>query len=306
MLANLVSPRCAKVSQWLPAKAGQRRYHKKRSISFRFHWSSEGNAEDADYSTLFEKVILAAKSAFKGTISANTESGFTLPPCEGGKENKITSDIPLRDCFNYDALQDKLIIPRILVNNFFHKVNPALSHNFTFGENTVDFATHWPSLVRVEADAHIPVHSCPLDTHMVLWNPSAISTAEVRVVHATDGNKFGVDMGNKDNSYLHYPRFRRSAFTGDQDAEHLGLPDKVNIASVILKKNEYLFVPNTMLASVSHHRSSLGDEALLLKSCMVDASNLNAFREAIVTPRICTRTNQLYPKKSTEPTSMSP
>ena len=119
---------------------------------------------------------------------------------------------------------------------------------------------------------------------MVLWNPSAISTAEVRVVHATDGNKFGVDMGNKDNSYLHYPRFRRSAFTGDQDVEHLGLPDKVNIASVILKKNEYLFVPNTMLASVSHHRSSLGDEALLLKSCMVDASNLNAFREAIVTP----------------------
>ena len=100
-----------------------------------FTEGQEGAEGSSEYSSLFEKVIATTKTAFKGTLNAQIESGFTLPPCEGATENKVALDVPLRDCSNYDMLQDRLIVPRILANNYLHKLNPALSNSFTFTAN---------------------------------------------------------------------------------------------------------------------------------------------------------------------------
>jgi hypothetical protein len=139
----------------------------------------------------------------------------------------------------------------------------------------VDFFRHWPSVVHLtSADAPSPLHQCPLGLHMVLWAHGE-ARVRLRLFHKTDAAKFGFGQEPEGGALLHYPRFRRSGF--EEGAE--GSPD-VNFAELSLSANQYAFVPNNMMVSMARQGA---EGSTLFRSCLLDASNLNVFRESLTT-----------------------
>jgi hypothetical protein len=267
--------------------------------------SSTREAPKLQYADLFEDYIVK-RVAFKGTMGKKSEASFKPPGCDDAAVHPITLDKPLRDCAAYAAagngdgdgkfsVDKSVFVPTIAANSYFHRLSghevlrQYADSSSSSSVNTLglDFASHWPTLLDVDnyqsegGEGASPVHSCPLGAHMVMWNPGA-RAVDVQLIHATDSPKFGPKLGDsgsgsgkdKDASYLHYPRFSASGFGG--------LPDKVNPATVSLAHNEYLFAPNTVLVSVGKGGGDGG--GVLMRSCFVDASNLNTFREALAGP----------------------
>lgn len=231
-------------------------------------------AEVPQYFDLFEDLVVK-KVAFKGTMEKG-EASFKVPSCAGVEVNPITFDKSLSACEGVHtesefAADKSVFVPMIAVNSYFYKFPKSLPSNVEFG---VDLTNHWPSLVDIGQQESIPTHSCPLGGHMVIWNP-APSKVSVQLVHSTDGSKLGIELQGE-NSFLHFPTFTNLGKSGAG----------INSAEVSLAQNEYLFAPNNLLVSFNSaiEAGDSPEKQTILRSCFVDASNLNVFRQALSAP----------------------
>ena len=79
------------------------------------------------------------------------------------------------------------------------------------------------------------------------------------------------------NSSLHYVNFEKNGFNDIDETE-------MKFRELSLSKGEYLYIPNSNPISIMNPATQGGDEnssssATFLRACVVDASNLNLFRE---------------------------
>ena len=233
--------------------------------------TKDSGADTLPYADLFEDLIVK-QVAFKGTMESS-ELAFEIPSCEEAKVNTATFDKSLNECESDNSRS--VVVPMIAVNSYFHKMPTNLA-GYSSAHFGLNFGSHWPAIVDIGRDGSMPALSCPLGGHMVIWNPSP-SPVNVHLVHATDGSKLEKSIGGQyqDNSYLHFPLF-----------SHVRGSDRgINPAEVLLNKNEYLFAPNNVLVSFPGAKGIENERRqTVLRSCFIDASNLNYFRQSLSAP----------------------
>lgn len=236
--------------------------------------TKDSGAEISQYIDVFEELVVK-KVPFKGTMEKG-DVKYKLPLCANVDINPFTFDKSLSACDGVHtesefAADKSVFVPMIAVNSYYNKVPPRPMSSG--GNFDIDLSSHWPSLVEIGKGV-IPTHSCPFGGHMVIWNPTP-SKVSVQLVHSTDGSKLG-NLFNGEKSHLHFPYFSNIM---ENDAQ-------INYAEVLLGQNEYLFAPNNLLVNFNS-RIEAGErpeKVALLRSCFVDASNLNVFRHAISGP----------------------
>ena len=117
----------------------------------------------------------------------------------------------------------------------------------------------------------IPVHSCPASMHQVLWGQRHPVTIRLFFKASTMHLHPQFEMHRP---LLHYPIFSSSGFD-------LNPENQIKYLDVRLEPNQMIFLPQNFLISlktaVSYDDVS-STEFNILRSCFLDASNLNMFR----------------------------
>ena len=199
------------------------------------------------------------------------------------------------------------MIPKVAANNYLFRYSP---YEVEISEKTEDVTSLWPSIISIDSLDSPTVQMCDHDMHMAVWGAS--KSLRARVFSRSAAHHFKPSMGHSrtsdtnSSSLLHLISFNGSGFPKIsmlQSAMNLSQQSKevtkmkAKFAEVILsEKDSFLFIPNNHLVSfyptgiseknsddIKLQMSLCAEErkTYLFKTCFVDASNLNKFKDAL-------------------------
>ena len=248
-----------------------------------------------EYASIFEEYIMK-KRLFKDNMTADATAFHSVMEFCGtlGKG----SEVPLIDCPNRDDLfhNSDFKLPAVVYNNYFVRLTNQLSEDNS-NSNKIDLLNRWPSTVLLQSDTPTNVMTCPNNLHQVIWGVGNRKVT-IRLFHKAFSFAFMPRLNRRGN--LGDPLFMRHGFDesvddvmdgGEADSierlvgkvqaniEKPGLPKK--FTEVTLQGNEYIFIPNSFLASIKLERSDGVKAGHVFRSCFLDASNMIEFRDAL-------------------------
>lgn len=171
------------------------------------------------------------------------------------------------------------VMPRIVGNDYLPRWTAA-RELFRDEGALLNYRTHWPAFLPLY-DVTPMVHRCPVGLHMVVWGARGPVKARLFDV-ATASHLLKPSLGS---DVLHYFQYAESGFATDPEL----------YSETILEEGQFLFVPQTMLASFDSGASSSNNA--LLKSCFVDASNLKDVREQIAMEAAVAQSSRIWLKE---------
>ena len=240
------------------------------------------------YTQLFEDFI-SQRKAYKFQMNdyrsnAENQKDDLFTKCsEDGKlkQNPITLDFPLRECPNYQKNLSSVMefhLPNIATNSYVYRFISDDGINYVDRNNIpFDYKSHWPSIVTVD-DSPLSLHQCPANMNMVLWSLDDSKNVDIRLFHKTEASKFQfIDEDTKLASpFIHHVRFQKNSFDHSNDP----VLSQLRYTETSISNKEYIFIPNNVLVSMKKS-TSMKEAAVLFRTCVVDASNLNSFRKAL-------------------------
>lgn len=244
----------------------------------------------AQYSSIFEEFIIP-KRPFKGLNS------FTFPELSSLIDTNILS-IDTNNVTHDMSIYDKLLtlaitsdtpnIPKVASNNYLWRLKNIGSQ---FPEDdSLNILKQWPAVeILTKESPSSKLQSCPTNgMDLVIWSPSL--PIRVRLFHKSSSHIPAFQhMNGYDNLdlniSLHYSTFLSTGFpisneeTNEEEVDKLTKLPKFK--EFDLTPNEYLYIPSNYLVSYSSKDHSTSASTYIAKACIVDASNLNTFRQSI-------------------------
>ena len=226
-----------------------------------------GAGENLSYQELFEHYVMKNKPV-KGNLESSFSEGSLLGKCESNEEcyrnlafHPITEDVSILKLLQNTSF---FTVPKISFNDYLLRVNRASTE-------TVPLLSHWPAAFYISRDA-IKFYQCPANMHMVIWsNKINLENVTARVFHQSAASDLGIVQ---QTDSLHYPHFGSQRKKSWEKTLSFA-----QFSETILRSHEFLFIPAKFIVSFAL-LDELGQEnAELYRSCFVDASNLNDFKE---------------------------
>ena len=261
---------------------------------------SVGKDVRKEYVNIFEDYIMKKKS-FKDNMTADAASLHSVMDfcgaLEKGTSSPVFSEVSIMDCPKRENLLHNpgFSVPAIVYNNYFVRLKQQLSEGNDININEIELLNRWPSIVLLQSNTPTNVMSCPNNLHQVIWGVGNRKVA-IRLFNKAYAYAFMPRLNRED---LGKPLFMRNGFDefvdevmdGDADSierivgkgqssiQKLTLPKKYT--EVIIQGNEYIFIPNSFLASMKLEISKGIKAGHVIRSCFLDASNMFEFRDAL-------------------------
>lgn len=268
-----------------------------------------GKDVKTEYASIFEDYIMK-KRLFTDNMTADASSFHSVMEFCGtlGKGSPVLSEVSLMDCPKREDLFHKpeFKLPAVIYNNYFIRLKKQLSEGNS-ESSKIELLSRWPSIVSLQSDTPTNVMSCPSNLHQVLWGVGN-RRVTIRLFHKAYAFAFMPRLNLGD---LGDPLFVRNGFDESEDMDggadsierivgkgqfniqKQSLPKKYT--EVVLQGNEYIFIPNVFLASIKLEGSDGVKAGHLFRSCFLDASNMNEFRDALrYSSKISSNDNIIY------------